>query len=239
MIRDLNTPERELRKGVPGRLRTAVFQEALATCPLCGLQKLGSLQLHHIDGDHSHNALENLMAVCGSCHDQITKGIVSEADVRTTKRMLQCGVHRFAKSSLPPANALNFSGTNTGIVANKVTVQGRVKGGNIILPGTVGSDPEKYNYVEYLIKRLTKFREAGVSYGQKRKGQIHTGSTRSILGDQLGGLPKDQPVEHFEKVVAHIKGKIDKTILGKTRKSQGKRNYHEFNEHGLSSDDAE
>ena len=148
------------------------------------------------------------------------------------------GVHNFAKNAAPVGNTVSVIGThNSGIIANKVTVQGKLKTGPIIMPGTIGAHPREYNYVEYLVKRLTKFRESGASYGQKRKGRIHAGGTRSILGDQLGGLPKDQPLECFDRVVAHIQAKIDKTALGRNRRSRGQRNYHEFHEHGQLPDD--
>jgi hypothetical protein len=189
--------------------------------------------VHHIDGDRANSAPENLIATCASCHEQMNKGFISEADVRTTKRMLQSGVHPFVKKRAPAGDTVSVIGTNnSGIIANKVTFNGKLKTGPIIMPGTIGASPREYNYVEYLVKRLTEFRQAGASYGQKRKGKIHAGSTRSILADQLGGLPKDQPLEHFETVVAHIKAKIDKTALGRNQRSRGKRNYHEFHEHG-------
>lgn len=224
------------RENVKGNLRTAILQEALAICPFCGLEKLGSLQVHHIDGNPANTVMENLIAICASCHEQITKGLISEAEVMTKKRMLQFGAHPFAKKNHAFGNAVHFSGINNqGIIANKVTVNGKVAG-KIIIPGTIGSDPKKYNYVEYLVKRLTKFREAGGSYGQKRKGKIHDGGTRKILAEQFGGLPKDQPLERFEQIIAHIKEKIDNTALGRNRFKQTKRNYHEFNEHGLSNE---
>lgn len=40
----------------------------------------------------------------------------------------------------------------------------------------------RYNYLEYLMKQLAKFREAGASYGQKRSGKIHVGVIRERVG---------------------------------------------------------
>lgn len=229
------TPKKRARKKMPGNLKTAVFQEALATCPFCGLQKVGSLQVHHIDSNPENDLLENLIAICASCHEQVTKGLLSESDVRTKKRMLLFGVHPFAKPS--NGNAVTVAHTiNSGIIANKVVVQKGGKKEQIILPGSIGSEPRKYNYVEYLVKRLTKFRQAGESYGQKRSGKIHDGGTRKILENELGGLPKDLPAEDFETVVAVIQGKIDATALGRNRKSRGQSNYHSFEAHGLQKD---
>jgi len=227
-VRARKTPQEK----VPGRLRTAVFQEAMAICPFCGLAKLGSLQVHHID-DSANNKMENLIAVCASCHDQITKGFISQDEVRMTKRNLQNGIHPFAKGSGPGGNTIKVSGTiNSGVIANKVVFQGGAKAGPIILPGSIGAVPEKYNYVEYLVKRLTEWREKGRSYGQERSGRVHAGVTRKILENVLGGLPKDLPEERFDDVVSHIQAKIDNTTMGKHNRAHRIPNYHRFEEHG-------
>jgi hypothetical protein len=222
------------RVAVSGKLRLKVFQEAYSTCPFCGLEKLGSLQVHHIDGDPGNENFGNLIAACGSCHDQITKGFKSEADVRTAKRMLESGAHPFRQPPKHTGDSVNVShSSNSGIIANRVTINSGDKRAKIILPGTIGADPPRYNYVEYLIKQLTKFRQAGASYGQRR-GKIHSGSVRKILDNELGGLPKDQPVDRFDDIVAVLKSKIGNTALGRNNTSRGIRNYHEFEEHGRS-----
>ena len=193
--------------------------------PKCREWSTASHEIHHIDGDRSNTVKTNLLLFCGTCHNKEIAGVISEADVRLWKRMAEAGALPPPKGQAPASfgDAVNVSHTNnSGIIANRVTIQGKAKAAKIILPGSIATDAKKYNYVEYLVKRLTKFREAGGSYGQKRKGKIHDGGTRKILGEQLDGLPKDQPIEHFEKVVAHIKGKIDNTALGRNRRSDGK-----------------
>ena len=229
-----NKPTRKTpRKRISGNLKTQVFQEALVTCPFCGLQKLGSLQVHHIDENPSNDLPENLIAVCGSCHEQITKGIVSNADVCKTKLMLKCGVHPF-QAKVKTTQSVNANvGINKGIIANEVTIKSGAKTTGLILQGTIGTDPAKYNYVEYLVKKLTKWRQNGEMFGQKRKGELHDGVTRNILAQQLGGLTKDLLLERFESVVEHIQGKIDDTVFGLNNLRKGIRNYHDFTEHGL------
>lgn len=221
------------RKGVSGKKRLATLQEAFSTCPFCGLELIGSLQVHHIDGEPSNDDLTNLIAPCASCHDQITKGLKSESDVIMIKRMLQAGLHPFRKKSGQAVGyAVHVTGTaNSGIIANKVTFT-QPKSGQIILPGSNGSEPKKYNYVEYLIKSLTKYRNAGKSFGQAGRGKLHSGGTRKILENQLGGLPKDLMLDQFDLVVAAVKAKIDNTILGKRNSARGIPNYHSFEAHG-------
>jgi 5-methylcytosine-specific restriction endonuclease McrA len=40
-----------------------------AACAFCGKHpRLHSLELHHMDGDHSNNDLNNLVYLCTECH---------------------------------------------------------------------------------------------------------------------------------------------------------------------------
>lgn len=120
---------------------------------------------------------------------------------------------------------------NSGIIANQVTIRGAGRAGPIIIPSSIGAAPRKYNYVEYLIERLTEFRSVGKSYGQQRAGRVHAGATRKILKKQLGGLPKDLPDDRFDEVAAYLKAKIDNTAQGRRNRARGVANYHSFDEH--------
>ena len=58
------------------KLRVKLISEGLkeAKCEICGrsrwMKKQIPLELHHINGDHHDNHLENLMVVCSNCHSQ-------------------------------------------------------------------------------------------------------------------------------------------------------------------------
>ncbi len=80
--------------------------------------------------------------------------------------------------------------------------------------------------------RLTEFRRAGVSFGQRRQGTVHAGGTRNILENEFGNPPKDLPVEQFDDLVQTLKAKIDNTVLGRRNAARKIRNYHSFEEHG-------
>ncbi len=222
------------RKAISAAQRTRLLQEVSGICPFCGLELIGSLQIHHIDRNSSNTIDDNLIAVCASCHDQLTRQLIPDSEVIWRKRALQNGVHpaRGKKSGM------NVSGTDNrgGVIAQefhgKVVFEGERKPGPIILSGSIADNPPQYRYVEYLIKRLSDFRNAGQSYGQKRKGKIHAGVTRNILANEFGNLPKDLPIEKFNEIVQELKAKIDNTALGRNNNGRGIRNYHSFEEHG-------
>lgn len=52
------------------KLKNRLFKEGLKEekCEICGYTE--SLELHHINGDHTDNRLENLQILCANCHRQ-------------------------------------------------------------------------------------------------------------------------------------------------------------------------
>jgi len=224
---------RKQRAEIGAAQRTRILQEVSGICPFCGLELIGSLQVHHIDRNAGNTVDENLLAVCASCHEQLTRQLISDSEVLWRKRALQNGVHP-ARPSKP---GLTVSGNDNrgGIIAQefhgKVVFESDKKPGPIVLAGSIADNPKHYRYVEYLIKRLTSFRQAGASFGQNRKAKIHSGGTRSILENEFGNLPKDLPVERFDELVQTLKAKIDNTALGRRNKAHDTRNYHSFEEH--------
>jgi len=84
---------------------------------------------------------------------------------------------------------------------------------------------DKARYVDYLIERLTEFRKAGASFGQHFPIKISFGVTQKIIRAQLKCDLHDE--SRFDEVCAHLKAKIDATILGKHNAAKGSPNYHE------------
>lgn len=222
------------RIAVGAAQRTRLLQEVSGACPFCGLELIGSLQIHHIDRDASNTVDANLLAVCASCHEQLTRQLIPDSEVLWRKRALLNGIHPARREK----TGMNVSATDNrgGIIAQefhgKVIFQGETKPGPIILSGSIADNPKHYRYVEYLIKRLTEFRRAGESFGQRREGPIHPGATRSILENEFGNLPKDLPVEKFDELVQALKAKIDNTALGRRNHKRDIPNYHSFEDHG-------
>lgn len=98
------------------------------------------------------------------------------------------------------------------------------------------SGNQRTAYLEYLLKRLTDFRRAGSSYGQKHQAEISVHVTRKIIQSQLGWPLLDE--SHFAETCAHIQAKIHDTILGRRNAARGTRSYHSFEDHGKPKADA-
>lgn len=221
------------RTPVGAAQKTRLLQEVCGACPFCGLDLIGSLQIHHIDHDSSNTIDSNLLAICASCHEQLTRHLIPDSEVSWRKRAVQNGVHpgRRDKANMTVSTTDNRGGIIAQEFHGKVVFQGERKQGALVLKGSIADNPKHYRYIEYLIKRLTDFRRAGTSFGQKRNGIVHAGATRSILEREFGNLPKDLPVEQFENLVETLKTKINNTALGRGNQSRNIPNYHSFEEH--------
>lgn len=70
----VNKPTHAKKRNDQSRLSRQVREAAHWTCQQCGVVLRGGysylLHMHHIDGDHTNNKEENLMALCVECHSQ-------------------------------------------------------------------------------------------------------------------------------------------------------------------------
>jgi len=85
-------------------------------------------------------------------------------------------------------------------------------------------------YINYLLDRLTEFRKAGSSFGQKHAGPVNFHIVKKIIQGQLAWPLDDEA--HFAETCAHIQGAIDNTILGRRNAARGITNFHSFEDHG-------
>jgi hypothetical protein len=100
--------------------------------------------------------------------------------------------------------------------------------GNLVYHLKPFNGGDKVQYVDYLIRRLTEFRKAGVSFGQQFQSKPSFGVTKTITEKQLQCNLHD--AARFDEVCAYLKAKIDATILGKKNSAAGVPNYHEFSQ---------
>ncbi|MFA6286288.1 MAG: HNH endonuclease [Opitutaceae bacterium] len=224
----------------PGRSQERrIWDESGSRCQFCGKPGIVNLQIHHLDEDPSNTVDGNLLAICGGCHESYKHGVISRNDAFKVKFYLTEGKPPFPLLASESKAVTRVKKTSIKVKVNKGQVAetiinknyGTSKNAPIILPGTVATDPDRYNYLEYLMERLAEYREAGASFGQKRRGKIHVGVIRNMVKNDWGALPKNLKLGVWDDVVAELKAKIDYTALGRVRNKQGKRRYHSFEDH--------
>jgi len=63
------------RKPIPARLRREKMYQP-KKCKWC--RKQPSQEIHHIDGNPRNNKRDNLIALCGTCHNRVTNGEITK-----------------------------------------------------------------------------------------------------------------------------------------------------------------
>jgi len=209
------------------------FQQAGSVCAFCPEHEIAALQVHHIDGDPSSNVLENLLIVCATCHTKITRGVISEADVRTKKREVEWR-HDQRTARAPTATvSVNIAGsTFRGDIAGNITKIFTPRSPRMAHPpGSLGADLRKKGYIDYLIARYFDFRKADRSYGSTRPfshAEIHR-----TIRKKFGHKTFFMPVEFFERLVQFLHFRINRTILGRNNSRKHIPNYHSYERHLL------
>lgn len=83
---------KKIRRRIPQELkiRAGLQQEINSECPfpLCDNREVGHLQIHHIDENPQNNLPSNLLLLCPVCHSKITKGDISQEEVKRIKSRL-------------------------------------------------------------------------------------------------------------------------------------------------------
>lgn len=237
MREEIEEPKKKGSRIRPGRSQERrVWDESGSRCQFCGTPGTAGLHIHHLDENPANTVDLNLVAICAACHERYKHGVLSRNETYRVKYLLAAGTPPFpllATETPPKPKARRTKidvGVNHGQVADKIVNNnyGEKKTKPIILAGTVATDPDRYNYLEYLMKRLVKFRQAGASYGQKRSGKIHVGVIRKQVENEWGALPKDLKLEKWEPIVRQLKAKIENTALGRNRISRGRGCYSSF-----------
>lgn len=236
------------RKGLTKALERRVILEAEGRCPWCTEgQKLKSAEaeIHHIDGDRSNNRLENLILTCRNHHGQIEGQLIPFWEVQFKKNCLsnpatmeRLGLKRVENKPTDRRRrkARVVAGDNSGVAANVIHNHGGVIAGTvklergkrepIIVTGSLATSADSYGYVEYLIKKLSKYRSWKPPKRKSKAPPDNPGAVRKNFESHFGRLPKDFPLTRFDDAVSYLLGKIANTALGRI----GKANVSTFEE---------
>jgi len=222
------------KPSIPAKIQKLIFQESGSRCAFCGMEDIHALEIHHLKSreDGGGDEPENLILVCSNCHSQITYGVISMADVVTKKRELIYSKPR-EKAPSSRLKVVHINGNvKDSIVANVVKISNAKKLGNKYPEGSVGADVMKKNYLDYLIHKYFDFRKADPSFGafdhaeRFHHAEIHTSIRKRFKAKTFFVL-----IHRFQEECQYIQERVDKTILGKRNKSQGIRNYQNFDEY--------
>ena len=203
--------------------------------PACREWSTASHEIHHIDGDRANTIKENLILLCGTCHNKEKAGVISEADVRLWKRMAEASALPPPKGQAPAAafmmrDNLGINAFEVNIDTLKMQREGGSKQRREITPGLIEADADMRTYANYLVKKYIDWRKKGVA---KDKRPFAAGSAHGILAEGFGSPSSVLliPQERFHDWVLQAQAKIDRTTFGRNNKKWKGRNYHTWEEH--------
>ena len=96
--------------------------------------------------------------------------------------------------------------------------------------GSIGADLMKRNYVQYLVARYNRFREADARFGRTKTRFSYAFIFKRIEAE-FKAPTYFIPVGRFVELVDYLQARIDQTILGKKNRAHGHRNYETFDEY--------
>ena len=218
------------RKAITQKVRSKLQKEINSICPFCHNEDVEHFQVHHIDNNHENNEISNLLLLCPLCHSKITKGDITDDEVRRIKiglnssnvvRLRPQGNQQVTNFNAPIQNAVVGNNNTVTIKQTKP----RLSKKRSYPEGCIGADNSKANYVSYLIDRYHEYKEYDVGKRQMNyaifpsnlKKKFKIGKTRTIY---------HVPVERFEELTLYIQTRIDKTILAKVNKGKGMLHYY-------------
>lgn len=227
------------RAPIKAETKHKLYDQFDSACAVCRDTTSAKLEIHHIDGDTQNPSLENLLLVCGGCHNEFTRGTRCEADARMFKRMAETGFLQPRKGTKgTPCGNTNVAnhGHNSGVMAGTVNVgtikvprNRRGKAAND-LPGTVGADPDMRTYAKYLVGKYIECRLEGEKWIRQYDRPFAPGSAHGILGKGFGVSNSVFQIaqSRFEEWVASAQAKIRRTVFAK---NIGHDIFHSWEEH--------
>ena len=216
------------RNPIPRLVEKRLYKEANSQCPRCEQADVATLQVHHIRpvAEGGSDDEENLIVLCSNCHSKVTKGKITEAEILGLKTSLIKGATPRAGNNTN-GKVVNFTGgTNSGIIANEVTMKTRKKTVRVNPPpGSISSSLAHRNYIKYLIDRYHEFKKADSR--EDMNYAIFYGTIKREFGAKWDMIA----LEQFDKLSIYIQTRIDRTKLGKNRKAKNVKRYSTFQEH--------
>jgi hypothetical protein len=239
MTTEMNAKKTSRRAPIKAEIKHKLNDQFGSACAVCRETTSAKLEIHHIDGDAQNSALENLLLICGGCHNEFSRGTKCEADARMFKRMAETGFLPPRKGSTEagpaPTHVVNH-GHNSGVMAQNVNIGSikvprdrRGKSAND-LPGTIGANPDMRTYAKYLVGKYIECRQKGERWVQQYKRAFNPGSAHGILGEGFGvsNSVYEIPQRHFHVWVKSAQSKIRRTVFAKNLDHEF---FHSWEEH--------
>lgn len=180
-----------------------------------------------------------MIMVCGGCHNRITKGELSEADVRLKKNIImwELASTRKETSTSRKIKAGNLAQGNTACKIEQNVYIGNMPPPRVkAAPDSIGANAKARNYANYLARKLCEYRMKDKIFSTEEERKY---AQKNYMESIWKKVKKDFKVtsyhaismENCEELFQHFKTLIDKTKQGKMNKGRGIKSYLLFEEY--------
>ncbi|MCX5634572.1 MAG: hypothetical protein NTW55_01840 [Planctomycetota bacterium] len=183
--------------------------------------------VHHdiIDGQSDKFTVEALQEMKRK-HEQSGNIKLSQDNASLVRRLIDSSLHIEANSG-----AQVIFDSPGAIQVKNLTLKITKKSIPSIQPlDAIGANIEMKPYVEYLIGRYIDWRKHGIESGKDSR-PFHPSMIHRDVKKEFGARTNLISQSRFAGLFTYLQKRIDDTIEGKIWHSQGKRNYHTFDEH--------
>lgn len=218
----------EKRKDPTPLQKKKLQQEADSRCPFCSNTEAGAWIFHHIDGIPYNTTLDNLIMVCGACHNQITLGEISEADVRLKKSMIiwesmQRRQSKEEKTVSPKviSDSIIAEGNSGCLFTQKVVHAEKVTQRINPASDTIANNADARNRLNELVKQLGDYRLKG---NPNLSGDAVMSAIWKDLAKRFHATSALKvSITKQNDVFDYLQDKIDSTMQGRINKGFRKR----------------
>ncbi len=197
------------------RLEKEMIAEAGGLCGWC--RKPVSLEIHHIDENPGNTVPQNLIAICGACHDEAKKGYPSPADFTARKLQLQWQRTAMLSHSLTAPQkkmVVRIKKAKNPQFAETINNYRGVKPPRANpAVDAIEADAAMKGYVGYLIKRYIWCRIEEQKRGDPRR--FHPAMAKNIVEKAVGFAPYGAPQKSFDVVVKRLVALVCRTKWAK------------------------
>ena len=220
------------RKNPTALQKKELQQEAGSKCAWCGDENPEGWEFHHIDGRPENTVNENLILLCGKCHNiaEAQNGKITIDDLYQRKRELaerrkhaQGIPQRIVRSggSNTQNNSPNINNINGNVYFSpkqEMHIHTKTKVKEKYIPGTIEANPQMNAYLAHLLSIYNKFYKYDCECFNRRPdySRIRREAIEAF-GYKMAQTPETMAEELFEFIRRRIAG----TMIGKKKLKAG------------------
>lgn len=213
------------RKNLTVLQRKELQQEAGSKCAWCGDENAEGWEFHHIDGRPENTVNENLIMLCGKCHNiaEANNGKITIDDLYQRKRELAAqrraswGQHEKTASPIIEDSIIATGNSQCSFTQNIYTAK-QTSPRVSPAPDSIGSNAEARNKINLMIRKLGDYRLKG--HPERNGKSVFAAINRDVAKHFEATSVLAISISKLDDVIAYLQKKIDNTMQGRINRGR-------------------